>query len=151
MTPSASRGNADGTHGGSSGGSRRDLYLMEKIHPEEAVSSASSSVGAAAAARVGGGRERGGAAGKSSSPSSPPLPPKGGNGVRAEGRRDHPPKARGDGLVSPPPPHGGVEVPAHGKVGGLGGPASKWCVERRSVRATIFVAVVSGDGEVSRR
>ncbi len=99
MTPSASRGGAEAAvaaahsnSGSLSGGSRRDLYLMEKIHPEDPAG-----IGA-------GGRGRAGA-GSSSTP--PPPPRRGGDDRR------HPPhpqsivypeagrRGPGDGSASP--------------------------------------------------
>lgn len=112
MTPSASRGHAGGAHGGS--GSRRDLYLMEKMHPEEPTACVSP---AGSAARAGRGNGQG-AARKSRSPFSPPPPPEAAGA--GEERREHPSKAGGAGSRSPPPPHGGDVAPAHGKVGWRG-------------------------------
>lgn len=117
MTPSVSRGHGDGAHGSTgSGSSRRDLYLMEKMHPENPTTSTSSA--AAAAARAGRGNVRG-AAGKARSPSSPPSPPKGAGGAE---QRQQNPRVGGDDSRSPPPPRdiaaAAAAVAVHGKVGG---------------------------------
>ena len=104
MTPSASRGGAEAASHGNSGilsaGSRRDLYLMDKIHPEDP---------AAAAVRAGKGTGGRGRAGAGSSSTPPPPPRRGGDG------RQQPPhpqsivypepgrQGSGDGSSAPQP------------------------------------------------
>lgn len=110
MTPSASRGHHTGEAHSGSNVSRRDLYLMEKIHPEDATTAGNSFPGAAARTGRGDGR---GSAGKAGSPSPLPPPPEAGG---PEQRR-HRSQGGNDESLSPPLPQGGVAAVVPGKVG----------------------------------